>query len=201
MRDTFETWMRLAAARLRPDHAPEPLAAHQRRPSAGAATSPSTGISSSTNEISVAQAGTPRTKLWVPSMGSITQRRGPWPVVSNSSPSTASRGRVRLSWHPDELLGGLVGVADEREVRLRLDGEVLGAKPGHGDPLDRVGQHMRQAEVIVIGHPPTLARPGAGAAHPPRHAVCRVGPAQGSGQPAIHRFPTWPRRRRRATVA
>src|SRR5674476_1347933 len=88
--EIFETPILLALDRLRPHHAPEPLAAHQRRLSAGAATRPRTGWPSSTRAISVAQTGTPRMKLWVQSIGSMTQRRGPWPVVSNSSPSTAS---------------------------------------------------------------------------------------------------------------
>ena len=158
--------MRLAAARLRPDQAPEPLAAHQRRPSAGAATRPSTGMSSSTSEIRVAQAGTPRTKLCVPSMGSMTQRRGPCPVVSNSSPSTASRGRVRLSCDADELLGRLVGVADEGEVGLGLHDEVVRPEPRHRDPLDGVRQDMGKAQVVVIGHLPTLARRRAAAGDP-----------------------------------
>ena len=47
--------------------------------------------------IRVAHTGTPRTKLWVPSIGSTTQRRGPHPEVPSSSPSTASRGRARPS--------------------------------------------------------------------------------------------------------
>src|SRR5664280_2718686 len=94
--ETLETPILLALDRLCPLHAPEPLAAHHRRFSAGAATRPRTGCPSSTRAIRVAQTGTPRMKLWVPSIGSMTQRRGPWPVVSNSSPSTASLGRVRL---------------------------------------------------------------------------------------------------------
>ncbi len=64
-------------------------------PSAGAETSPTTGSPSSISAISVAQTGTPRTKFLVPSMGSITQWRFDLPVVPNSSPVTASRGRAR----------------------------------------------------------------------------------------------------------
>jgi hypothetical protein len=93
---TFETDTLFAAARLRPVHVPDPVAAHQRRPRAGAATMPRIGFSLSTSAMRVAQTGTPLTKLWVPSIGSITHRRGPWPVVSYSSPSTASLGRWRL---------------------------------------------------------------------------------------------------------
>ena len=93
-----ETRNRWAADRLRPLQAPDPVAAHQRRERAGAETTPRTGESSTTNAMSVAHTGTPRTKFLVPSMGSTTHRRGPWPVSSISSPTTASRGRVRLSW-------------------------------------------------------------------------------------------------------
>ena len=57
-----------------------PARAHQRRPSAGADTTPTTASSPSSSAISVAQTGTPRTKFLVPSIGSITQRRGPLPL-------------------------------------------------------------------------------------------------------------------------
>ena len=97
MRDTCETRIWRADVRLRPAQAPDPRAAHQRRPRAGAATRPMTGAPSSTSAIRVAHTGTPRTKLCVPSMGSTIHWRGLDPVVGNSSPMTASRGRVRLS--------------------------------------------------------------------------------------------------------
>ena len=58
---TCETWICLAEVRLRPAQAPDPRAAHQRRPRAGAATRPMTGTPSSTSEIRVAHTGTPRT--------------------------------------------------------------------------------------------------------------------------------------------
>ena len=92
-----ETLQRAALARLRPDHAPWPRAAHQRRSSAGAETTPATTTSSTMSPISVAHTGTPRTKFLVPSIGSITHRRALWPDAPNSSPSTASRGLERDS--------------------------------------------------------------------------------------------------------
>ena len=52
-------------------HAPLPFEPHQRLPSAGALTTPMTGTPSMAREIRVAQTGTPRRKLEVPSMGSI----------------------------------------------------------------------------------------------------------------------------------
>src|SRR5918999_3464450 len=94
---TDETWQRVALARLRPVQEPPSRAAHQRRLSDGAETTPTTTPSYSIRAISVAQTGTPRTKFLVASIGSITQHRAPWPVLPYSSPSTASRGRARLS--------------------------------------------------------------------------------------------------------
>ncbi len=75
-------------------HAPEPSAAHQRRPNAGADTTPTTGTPSTSSAISVAHTGTPRTKFFVPSMGSMTHWR-PASIASppNSSPRTSSSGR------------------------------------------------------------------------------------------------------------
>jgi len=72
-----------------------PWEAHQRRPKAGAETTPTTGTPLSTSAIRVAQTGTPRTKFFVPSIGSMIHCRLPRPVVPNSSPYTESRGRVR----------------------------------------------------------------------------------------------------------
>ena len=76
---TCETRQRVADSSRRPVHAPTSFAAHQRLFSAGAETRPTTGSSPSNSEISVAHTGTPRTKFLVPSIGSSTQRRGPWP--------------------------------------------------------------------------------------------------------------------------
>ena len=70
-------------------------------------------MSLSTREIRVAHAGTPRTKLLVPSIGSITQRRGPWPggLELLALDGVARAGALELA--ADELLGGLVGVAHQ----------------------------------------------------------------------------------------
>jgi len=93
--ETAETCMRDADASDLPVYAPPPFDAHHRRLRAGADTSPTTTSGPSISAMSVAQTGTPRTKLRVASIGSSTQRRGPHPVSSPSSPCTASRGRVR----------------------------------------------------------------------------------------------------------
>src|SRR5438034_5951120 len=62
---------------------------------------PTIAWSPSIRAISVAQIGTPRMKFLVPSIGSITHTRLPGPagasVAPNSSPSTPSRGRARVS--------------------------------------------------------------------------------------------------------
>src|SRR5699024_7302146 len=76
------------------DPGPAPPAARQD----GADTSPMTGWPSSIRPIRVAQTGTPRTKLRVPSIGSITHWRAEEPGVPNSSPITWSRDRERASW-------------------------------------------------------------------------------------------------------
>jgi len=81
----------------------------------------------------------------------MTQRRGPRPVVSNSSPSTASRGRVRLSWWQYHFLGLAVGVTDQCEIGFGFDEQVLGSESRHGDPLRSIGKHVRKAQVIVVG--------------------------------------------------
>jgi hypothetical protein len=60
---------------LRPVQAPPSRAAHQRRLSAGALTTPTMTSSSSISPMSVAHTGTPRTKFLVPSIGSMTQQR------------------------------------------------------------------------------------------------------------------------------
>ena len=126
-------------------------AAHQRRPSAGAETTPATTSSPSISAIRVAQTGTPRTKFLVPSIGSMHPApRARDPVAPNSSPVTASRGRARDSVDADRLLGGRVGVADRRQVRLGLDPQVQRLEAVHRDGVGGVGEHVGQSEVVVV---------------------------------------------------
>ena len=75
-------------------NAPSPRAAHQRRPSAGAETTPQTTLPSRSSAISVAHTGMPREKFRVPSIGSTIHRTAP-PSSPSSSPSTPSPGRSR----------------------------------------------------------------------------------------------------------
>ena len=95
-------------------------------------------------------------------MGSITQRRGPWPVVSSSSPATASRGRVRLSC--ERTSSSARTSASETGVRSGLvsTSQVGGTEAVHRQPVDLVGDHVRQAEVVVVGghvRQPTVTGP------------------------------------------
>ena len=84
---------------------------------------------SSTSEMRVAQTGTPRTKLWVPSIGSTTHCRGLDPVWREllADDGVARPGALELG--ADQLLGVAVGVADQGQVGLGLDPQVLGAEP------------------------------------------------------------------------
>ena len=78
--------------------APSPSPPHQRRPSAGADTTPMTAPRSMcVSAIKVAQIGMPRTNPDVPSIGSITHRHGePWsPASPCSSPKAPWPGRSR----------------------------------------------------------------------------------------------------------
>src|SRR5581483_10650364 len=75
--------------------APPPRLPHQRRPSAGAETTPQPKSPSRSSAISVAQIGTPRVKLRVPSIGSTIQRALALSRSPYSSPSTPSPGRSR----------------------------------------------------------------------------------------------------------
>src|SRR6202012_135674 len=68
---TAETDSRRGSLPSTTTNAPCPWAAHQRRCSAGALTTPTDGTPSSSSAINVAQTGTPRTKFLVPSIGSM----------------------------------------------------------------------------------------------------------------------------------
>ena len=77
----------------------------------------------------VAHTGTPRTKLCVPSIGSTTHWRGLDPVVGEllADDGVARPGALELG--ADQLLGVAVGVADEGEVGLGVDPQVVGPEP------------------------------------------------------------------------
>ena len=69
--------------------------AYQRIPRAGALTTPVVTTPSISTARSVRHPGRPATKPFVPSTGSMNQRRAPVPVVTNSSPTTTSSGHAR----------------------------------------------------------------------------------------------------------
>ena len=50
----------------------------------------------------------------------------------------------------DGLLGRLVRISDRRQVRLGLDVEVQRLEAAHGLVIHGIGQHMGQAQVIVV---------------------------------------------------
>ena len=103
-----------------PSHAPPPMADHHRLPKAGAEIIPSTMSPRSGAEfairkpISVAQTGTPRTKFFVPSIGSMIHSRIEVPDEPNSSPmieSVASLRSIRLRTTSSTILSAsLTGV-------------------------------------------------------------------------------------------
>ena len=139
--------------------APEPDAAHQRRPSAGAETTP--GRRPAVDE---GDQGRPDRN---PADGCVCRRSGrrPSPAAARDRvellPTTASRGG------PGQLSGSAtprvpVRVADQAEVGLWPRREVLGEEAAHRQGVDRVGDDVGETEVVVIrGHRHKVAtRPG-----------------------------------------
>ena len=142
--------------------------------------------------MSVPQIGTPRTKFFVPSIGSITHCRLPGPAAAslapNSSPSTPSRGRVRASVARSAFSTAVS--ASDTGVRsgLLAHVQVLRAEAGHRDGVRGVREQMGEGEIVgVTGHSRNLADLG-----------CPVGadhrPGQSLGAPLAvpaSRFPSW----------
>ena len=167
---TLETRIWLADINDFPAYAPPPRLAHQRRPKAGALTTPTTGLSPIIKAISVAQTGTPRTKFLVPSIGSTTQRRGPQPVSPISSPCTASRGRARLRVR--RMACSAAVSASDTGVRSGFgsDMQVERPEPAHRDRVGVVGEQMGQPEVVGQAAAERIIRPcsrGVGDGHVP----------------------------------
>ena len=115
--------------------------------------------------------GTPRRKFLVPSIGSRPTCAG-WrrPSSPNSSPSTPSRGGCAAR-RAERLLHRHVGVGDRGQVGLLRHPEVLRPEARHGDGVGRVGEHMRQSQVVVEGghgsHDRANPRPAASRMCPP----------------------------------
>ena len=134
----------------RPEYAPEPVAAHQRRPRAGADDHADHGHT----VIDQRDEGRPHRHPAHEVLGAVDRVDHPAAgAVAGRVELLALDGVARpgpLELGPDVLLGGAVGVGHRREVRLALDDEVLGAEPGDRHPLHRVGEDVGQAEVVVV---------------------------------------------------
>ena len=75
----------------------------------------------------------------------------------------------------DELLGVAVGVRDGRQVGLGLDPEVGGGEARRRQVIHLVGDHVRQAEIVVVtGHDEGRYRSDAGYVpkRAPSWAIC-----------------------------
>ena len=144
---TCDTWhCRLPAGER--THAPCRARPTSGGASAGADTTPTTTVAVDLERDSVAQDGAPRTKFFVPSIGSTIQRRDPEPDSPRSSPTTASSGRRSASKSSYGVLDRAVGVSDRGEVGLGLDHQVGGLEAGPGDRVGGVGELMRQRQVV-----------------------------------------------------
>ena len=126
-------------------NAPPPRDAHQRCPSAGAETTPTTISPSRSSAISVAQTGSPRAYCFVPSIGSSHQRTSA-SATPYSSPATASP-RSRAMRSRKRLLDRAVRLRHRRQVGLRLDPEVERAVALHRQRVRVVGERERVLEV------------------------------------------------------
>ena len=137
-REPYRTWASASevtprhagsAAAPRPGsaaHAPPPRQAHQRSSSAGARHDADAWSSPSRSTASrVPNSGTPRMKLWVPSIGSMYQRTRR--VAGLGAVLLADQAVIREGvGEPlaDAPLDRRVGLGDERAVGLRLDDQV-----------------------------------------------------------------------------
>ena len=83
------------------------------------AITPRTGSPAAIRPMLIAQSGNPWTRLPVPSIGSIDQRRGPLPpAASYSSPVSDVVGKPLAQSTPDQALQILVQVRHVGEIRL-----------------------------------------------------------------------------------
>ena len=141
--------------------APSPRAAHQRRPSAGALTTPTTAAPRTVSAISEPHTPRPREKFLVPSIGSSTQARSARPSSPPRSSPTTGRPGARRDQRPQRVLGGQVGVGDRGPVRLAVHPQVGGPEAGQGDRVGGVGE--AQSEIQIGVHATSIpALPGTG---------------------------------------
>ena len=108
----------------------------------------------------MAHTDTPRTKFFVPSIGSITHRRGlpASPLMPYSSPRIESSRPGAFEVLAHLALDGAVGVGDRRQVGFALHHEVAGEEPRGRERVGGVGQLVGKPQVgIPVGHGPTLS--------------------------------------------
>ena len=180
----------MAAAVCRPAQAPWPRAAHQRRPSAGAETSPTTGWSS----LHQRDQGRPDRHPADEVLGAVDRVDHP---LSLAGAGGGLGGAELLPQHPvagpgpgqrgpQRLLYRGVGVGHRREIRLGLHVEVQCPEPGRGDRVGGVCEHMRQRQVVGVtgglGAGSPSAGPGDGG-----HGRKPIGCAAGPTAPALIR--------------
>ncbi len=173
-----------AETRLRspPAHAPSPRTAHQRRPSAGAETRPTSTSPSRSSASSVAHTGhaahvVPRPVDRVDDPA----RRGA--VVAELLAEHALAGALARDELADRLLGGAVGLRDRRQVGLRLDDEVERAEARERDRVGGVGEAVREGEVGVAAHAHSRRRQSRRLRSLEPPSSLRLIPAPGAGKP------------------
>ena len=122
-------------------YAPSPRAAHQRVARAGADATAATRTPSRSSAISVAQSGIPRTKCFVPSIGSRIQRaEAPSPVRSELLSDDRLARPFARDRRAQRLLRTPVGHRHRRQVGLGLDLQLWRAEVPHRDLVREVGR-------------------------------------------------------------
>ena len=163
---TRETRQAAALVMLRPVHAPPSRAAHQRRPSAGALTTPTMTSSSSMSPMRVAQTGTPADEV----LGPVDRVDDPAALAGAGPAELLAEHRVPRTGPaehvPQRLLDREVSVADGGQVRLGVHPQVHRPEPAHGDVVRGVRQDVCESKVAIKAAIPgngsgkRAARPG-----------------------------------------
>ena len=130
--------------------APSPALAHQRRPSAGAETSPTLDPALALEREQRPPDGDAADV--VPRAVDRVDDPAVWrAVVAELLAEHALAGPPAGDERADRLLGRPVGLADGRQVGLRLDAQVGGAEASERDRVGGVGELVREAEVGAHG--------------------------------------------------
>ena len=141
-------------------HAPSPLTAHQRRPSAGADSTATTISPSTSRAIAVAHPGRPREKLCVPSMPSRIHRLAAITGLRADLLADDRIGGTLSTKHVEHRLFGVeIDLRDRGPVRLVDRRQVLAGEVRHRDGVGTLGEREGQCELAgPRGHhtPPQL---------------------------------------------